>query len=173
MATHRTMDEGKEDINWGNYGSLTRLWAKDKEKLINAMRKDGWDPNARLEAQREWWEKQKKDKGKRAAPLLIHQLVKLIERHTDLKENREKQEQLEKQQQEVVETLRGSLKEKEIALGDRDFEITQLKVKLAEKKAKINQLKQRTEETPLDETIQYPCVLGTNPPPRTKKRKLK
>ncbi|GCC48311.1 hypothetical protein chiPu_0032277, partial [Chiloscyllium punctatum] len=63
------------DLEWGPEGSLTL--PDENKKVIKAMLRSGWRPADPLDAQREWWVRQKRDRYEKACVLVLQAHVRL------------------------------------------------------------------------------------------------
>ncbi|GCC49111.1 hypothetical protein chiPu_0033673 [Chiloscyllium punctatum] len=64
------------DLEWGPEGSLTHYIADENKKVIKAMLRLGWRPVDPLDAQREWWVRQKRDRYEKACVLVLQAHVR-------------------------------------------------------------------------------------------------
>ncbi|GCC43725.1 hypothetical protein chiPu_0027842 [Chiloscyllium punctatum] len=60
-----------DDLEWGPEGSLPRFIADENKKVIETMLRSGWRPADPLDAQREWWVRQKRDRYEKACVLVL------------------------------------------------------------------------------------------------------
>ncbi|GCC39762.1 hypothetical protein chiPu_0023872 [Chiloscyllium punctatum] len=68
------------DLEWGPEGSLTRFLADENKKVIKAMLRSVWRPADPLDAQQEWWVRQKRDRKEKACILVLQAHVRLADK---------------------------------------------------------------------------------------------